>query len=60
MIYCDCDECVHNNRDGECERDYVTIRSTFYANAPARCDDYDEREDEDDELGKPEIQDERP
>lgn len=40
-IFCECYECK-NNKDGECKLDEISIRSTFHADAPAACDDFEE------------------
>ena len=40
-VNCNCSECIFND-DGECSRDYVNITDTFFADAPAVCEDYKE------------------
>ena len=47
-VWCECSECEHN-KNGECQREYVNIKDTFHADAPAACEDYCEKDKEGEE-----------
>ena len=48
-VYCDADDCKWHE-DGECQKveedGYLTLRSTFFKAAPAKCEDYETVEDD--------------
>ena len=45
IVWCNCEDCIHCE-DDMYNRDEITIGETLYLNAPARCCDYTEQEDE--------------
>ena len=44
IVWCDCVDCIHND-DGLCTQQAINIGESFYEDAPAKCDDYQEGEE---------------
>ena len=45
IVWCDCTDCMFN-KEGICSKQSINIGESFFKDAPAKCDDYQEAGDE--------------